>query len=125
MGAGRCFHPNITGSNTQDPLVGGGTYGLATTTLQAEAISCSHAMEWVVAEHCTNVMFLTYSTNLICLLQGQMIPPIHLQGTISRIRELGVKFNWCMITKVPRDVVATAGYIAKRCLAILTKFDTI
>lgn len=70
---------------------GGGTYGLASSTLHAKAKACLHALQWCIKKGRDDVLLLSYPATLINNLSKSMVDDIPIWWTNRDIKDLASK----------------------------------
>lgn len=90
----------------------------------AEALACLQALYWAQQNQIQHINLFTDSTILVKVFQNHLRSQIEPIWTFEKTRTLANAFTWCCITKVPRNNVADADMITKKCLAMMTSFTT-
>lgn len=82
---------------------GGGTYGLANSSLHVEAKARLQALQWCIAKGTDEVLMLTDIVTLINNLSNSKAEDIPMQWKILEIKELTSTCKICVILKADRQ----------------------
>lgn len=120
--AGMGWYLDKEGNETEDPN-GGATFGYVESALQAEANACLKGLQWVVDRNIQSIMVLSDSHQLVEMLRDTRLVDIRLLWTIKEIFSIGLRFDYCCVTKVERERVHRAHSLAKASSATMISFS--